>query len=329
MLAILMTGCLSQVAPLASVPEWYSTQQLQRSGWVIGYGDAAELDTAKAIARSDLSRTLQTHIRSELRLHKLSNNHTTDRRREQQIDEVSQATLTALVVLRSEQQDGRYYVAIGYDSRPLAERLFAEIATDAWRPTSAPTLLHQSQLLQPLFERLDFLPSMQLTVDQQHYRLGHALQSVRLRGEEIAELLPPQQSPYLTLKLIPSQSRYRPEQLFHLDITTRQAGWLSYLQLHQSGAVVQMIGNQRVAKGQALRYPEPTRYQGLITELSPTERSSRVTHLLLLCETTRDLSPFEPINSRPQHPYQSYRLDHLLTLLPGCEVTLLRQVISE
>ncbi|QEP43380.1 hypothetical protein D5085_09745 [Ectothiorhodospiraceae bacterium BW-2] len=229
-----------------------------------------------------------------------------------------------LTVVKSEQHQGRYFVALGYDHRPLAQRL----AALTWQPADNKTLLHQSPLLQPLQQQLGYPPQLQLQSSQRTYFISNGQQQVVLRQNELIQLFPDVTSQSLQLTLQPQLPDYPPEMLFQLQIESRQAGYLSYLQLLSEGATVALRKNYPVEANQQLIYPNPEQFDGLITELRPEQRSDTVSHWLLLCPEPRNLTPFEPISTRKGERYHSHHLDKLLILAEGCEVTIQQQRIQ-
>lgn len=126
-LLLLLSGCAS-TSPVAgnqaTAPVWYATQELQPDGFWVGYGDAVSLEEAKTLARADLSRSLSSRISSRMQVEtdvekgELVNHEVTSH-----VEEVSHATLSDLVTLKSEHLAGRYYVILGYDYQPLTQRV--------------------------------------------------------------------------------------------------------------------------------------------------------------------------------------------------------------
>ena len=326
-----LAGCSSQSRPAtapehAEVPAWYGQQSLKPTGYWVGYGDAPTLEAAKTLARADLSSTLSSQIRSQTRIKTRTG---TDAERskevEQQIEEISQTRLSDLTTLRSDQQQGRYYVSLGYDRRPLLQRLL-EILPDT-PTTERPQLLHSSALFQQIQTHTGKIPALQIHHQQHRYLISHGNSSVVVRNSELPLLFPQQQSSQLQINLQPQQVIYPPESLFHLQIQTQDSGYLSYLQIFADGATILNLSNQLVATNATIHYPDPERYDGLISEMPVGKSSTQVLHLIMRCQQPADLSLFEAISIQKGQEYQSYRLGDLDRVTRGCEITTRQQRI--
>lgn len=328
----ILNGCQS-VAPIVqsleqpAVPSWYTRQQLQPDGYWVGYGAGETLHAAKSRARADLSASLSSRIETQTRIETEVRDGQLQQQAERHIQEVSRAELSDLVTLRSEQQQGRYYLVLGYDHRPLLERVLAIVPPSKQSGVNPPQLLHRAPLWQQLKTHGGEVPELELYSKEQRYILATASGRVAVQADEIPQLMPQHHSPRLTLELQPLQQVYSSESLFTVKIKAQQQGYWSYIQIFGDGATVLMQANQMIQGQEVVVYPNPEQYEGLVTEIPKGEQSTQVLHLLMLCQQPRDLSVFESISIQAQQHYQSYQLGALNRLTQGCEVTTRHQQI--
>jgi|GEM_PF-1590583 len=325
--AALLVACKQSPAPAtqpdgeASVnaPAWYTSQAFEVPGYWLGYGDALTVEQAKALARADLAATFKTEIRASLRLDQSLDGDELIQRAQTRIDQFSSAEFEDLDVLRSEQHRGRYYIALGYDYRPLAQRLISKLkdrSLDTGSPQQIPV---RSHLFEQLEQSMGRVPAVRLHHERGRYLLSAGGNTVTVRDNEIEALFPQADSNELQIALTPTQSVYAPETLFKVSIAAHRAGRLSYLQVFGNGAVVLMLANQPVSAGERFDYPDPALYDGLVTELPPGRSATAVQHLVMFCTGPRDLSRLENLSSRANDRYQSYLLGEWNRWFTGCD----------
>ena len=307
----------TSAAPVVA-PLWFSSQSIQPEHYWVGYGSADELEQAKVSARADLSHNLRTQIDSQTQIQLELSGAQSAQSVQQTIQQVSRAELNNLEVLNSEQVGARYYVALGFDRRPLTQRVQANLALRPAHQTRD-NLLHQTPLFQQLNAQLGFMPELQLYSQQAQYYLTDGRANLLLRGDEISALWPRLNSDKLQFALEPQQASYAPNQLFFIQANAQQPGLLTYLQVFEQGETVLMHANQPIKPNQAWLYPDPKLYDGLITELAPHKERTQVLHWIMLCPTVQDVSAFEPISNQAHQRYQSHALATLLERATECK----------
>ena len=325
--ATLLGACKQSPAPTtqpdgeasANAPFWYARQAFEAPGYWLGYGDAQTLEQAKALARADLAATFRTEIRASLRLDQSLDGDELNRRAQTRVEQFTTARFDDLDVLHSEQQQGRYYIVLGYDHRPLAQRLMARLDGSPVDADSIQQVPMSSRLYQQIKQAIGRVPPVRLHHERGRYLLSAGTKTVALRDDEIDALYPQANSSELLFTLTPAQNVYAPETLFKAAITTQHSGHLSYLQVFGNGAVVLMLANQPVSAGQHIDYPDPSLYDGLVTELPTGQTATSVQHLVMLCGYPHDLSRLENLSSRANERYQSYLLGEWNRWFTGCD----------
>ena len=300
-------------------PEWYSGQGIKVAGYWVGYGDALTLEQAKAVARADLAATFKSEISASLRIDQNLNSDTLEQHAQSRIEQFTSAEFEDLDVLRSEQHLGRYFIVLGHDHRPLAQRLAVKLRDIPLESTRPQQLPQSSRLYQQLIKVMSAVPPLNLNHERGRYLISAGRLTVPVRDNEIESLIPQPRSNVLELALTPNMDVYAPETLFKVSLSTQQAGYLSYLQVFGNGAVVLMLANHPVNAGDRIHYPDPALYDGLITELPSGQTSTSVKHLTMVCPDQRNLSRLEHVSSRANEQYQSFLLGELNRWFAGCD----------
>jgi len=332
---ILLAACKQSPAPAPlldaasppSAPTWYTRQSFDAPGYWLGYGDAITLAQAKAMARADLSASFRAQVRSRIRIDRNLEGNALEQQAKSRIEQFSSAQFTDLKTLKSEQHSGRYFVVLGFDHRPLHQRLVSLLSRVPGDSRQSQQLPNDSRLYQQLEQTLGRVPPLQLYHEHGRYLLAAGGVSEAVRDEEIALLLPRPVSADIDFSLNPDQAVYAPETLFTVTMRPHQSGYLSYLQVFANGATVRLLANRRVEDGEQLSYPDPRLYDGLMTELLEDASSTTVQHLAVLCPNARDLSSLDDISSRAYEHYQSFQLGEWNRLFGDCAGQWLAQSI--
>ena len=308
-------------------PLWYSNQTIEVSGYWVGYGDAPTLEQAKALARADLAATFKVEISASLRLDQEVDGDEISQHAQTRVEQFTSAEFEDLDVLRSEQHLGRYFIVLGYDHRPLVQRLAVKLRNTTPESTRHQQLPQSSRLYQQLIQTMGAVPPLNLNHERGRYLLSAGGMTVPVRENEIESLIPQPRSNVLELSLAPNLRVYAPETLFNVWLSTKKTGYLSYLQVFGNGAMVLMLSSQQVSAGDRIDYPDPTFFDGLVTELPSGQTSTSVQHLVMLCPTQRDLSRLEHVSSRADQQYRSFLLGEWSRYFKDCEGQLLTQRI--
>ncbi len=310
-----------------AAPAWYARQAIDAPGHWVGFGDALTLEQAKAQASADLATTFKSEIRGSLRIDQSFDGDSLEQRAQSRIEQFTSAEFDDLSTLRSEQHAGRYYLVLGYDHRSLHQRLAARLNSEPGQSPARQQLPIASRLYQQLQSSLGQVPALQLNHERGRYLLSAGAQTWVVRDDEVESLYPQANSSELQLTLTPAQVVYAPETLFKTTIATQQSGYLSYLQVFGNGALALMFANQPVSTGERFDYPDPSLYDGLVTELPPDRAATSVQHMVMLCPDPRDLTRLESLSTRANEQYQGFLLGDWNRWFMGCDGRSLTQRI--
>lgn len=300
-----------------SAPNWYSDQKVFKEGYYVGYGEGESLGSAKTQARSDLSKQLKTTVQTYTQRSVSQNNSDIGIVSSSKVSEISEAELSDLEVIKSQQQNKKYYVALGMDFRPLVQRVQTKFA-NLDRQTKS-NFLKTTSLFKSLKEELGFFPNINLIGDGKAYFLKNGEQLLKVFQKEIPEIYPLISSNNIHFEIKSPRVPLTSGSLYHVNFYPKISGFLTYIQVFQSGDTALFFENMRVLKQQKLTYPDLLQYDGLVAELKPEQIRAQDLHLAILCPDPRPFNQLEKISSKSNLTYTK-NLHKLFTLIENCHV---------
>lgn len=324
---VLLLGCQSMVI---KTPVWFDQQSLKKTSYLIGYGQGATIDEAKAKAKQDLAQTLSSEVKSQQTFKSQLNSQGLEKTLEEDLQILSSARLSDLEVFKLEKLeklDSIYFVALGYDLRPLSQKVVDRIRF--FEENKEPSLIETSVVFQQLKDKLGFYPQLDIYSKNNNYYITSGEHEVQITQEELPSLFPLNKSKYLYLDLIPNKVVFGVDELFFVKVKSQTSGYLTYLQVFDTGETVLMDGNVPVESQKEYIYPDNAVYDGLITELTGVKNAARVAHIVLVCPSMKNFSHLDTISSQAHQKYKSYQLGRLNGLAKSCEVATAVQLIRK
>lgn len=308
-------------------PEWYEQQSISLPNYLIGYGQGDTIGEAKIKAKLDISQTMESNIKGEHTLTARLTQHGIEKTTEENIQILSSAKLSDLKALKTEKVGTTYYIALAYDLRPLSQKVIDKF--QIFQPTRQAGLLETNAMFQQLKKELGYYPKLTIYSKNQRYYISDGEQQQQVSTEEVPSLFPDAGRGQLQIELTPYKLVYEPEELFFVKTFSNKSGYLSYLQIFDSGETVLMQRNSRIQGKQNYLYPDNKFYDGLATELKPGKVIARVVHLAILCQEPRSFNAFDAISTKTYQDYDSYALGQLNDLTKDCETTSYIQLIRK
>jgi len=108
---------------LFATPKWFYSLDNNKSNYYIGYGEGKNIKEAKMNALNDISSQIEIKIKSEFE----SNINNYKKNISQKLNLSTNANLTDYKVLKVENKDNKYYVAIGYENIPNIDKFIKKL----------------------------------------------------------------------------------------------------------------------------------------------------------------------------------------------------------
>ena len=107
---------------LFAQPSWYNTIATKNYE-LIGYGVDHDLEIARDMAKSEISKQINPTITSNININKSLKNETYNKSIKKNIATSTNVTLQGLKIIKEENKDGLWYVATIYDNRTLLQKI--------------------------------------------------------------------------------------------------------------------------------------------------------------------------------------------------------------
>lgn len=307
-------------------PNWLMTlpfTQCQDSVYLCGVGQGESLPEAKTAARGDISKQLSAQVASKTEINTTLENGKVTRKANTKLVETSQVTLTGSIIqLAGEQIDDVWFVAIAYDKRAAENKLTSWLAK-APCEHGINNFLKQTPLLATGLSALACQPKLHLTKpagdkSNSQWSLSHSKGSLLLSKNHYESLFTSTTSDAFTLKT--SQTRLTPSQYYHVTVLTQQSGYLTLLQILESGQISVWLENKKVTTNDRVVFPDLRKYEGLTSEVPAGKSRTFDMNVALLCQQPIDTSRFEKVSMQHLTNQQS-QLNPLLKVMEQCEFT--------
>ncbi|MCP4408727.1 MAG: hypothetical protein GY807_13375 [Gammaproteobacteria bacterium] len=297
-------------------PDWYGNISHPSEPYaLIGYGRGESEQVARLLALDEIANQLRTHIRSYVEIQASKHNGQVDQSFEQQIQQETDLVLQEAVVIRREQSDSMVFIAMRYDHLPLIEKIKATSDAPCKEKNSNPYLA-ATPLMHQMQEVLGCQPRVQLVYQHGQWYLLVGGRLYAMSDVDYQKLFTPLTT--IGLDIRSSKKELHQGDIIFIEITSKEAGYINYLQVYKSGQVVVMLENHSVDAGSITQFPDPDQYDGLNIELPPGQTETRDLHLVLRCEEKKDWTHFERVGTTISH--REPRFGRLLQQMEGCTV---------
>lgn len=299
----------------AEAPVWFASFQQGGQNEIIGYGEGNNLDEAKANAKSDISKSIRSHIDSSFKAETSVNNTTVNHNAQSNIIETSNISITDTQLIKSEQTNGRFYVALRYDNLPL----YIKLAKRGGKLLcGSPHLyLAQTSIVLNLSSELNCSTAVDITRENNGWYLGLGEHRVVLNEVDFQKLMIETSSTSLTMKT--NKTLVHEDESYSLLFDgLPSSGYLSLFDVYEDGRVVVMQSNMKLspASKKALQYPDDVRSDvELSGGLLEVGKDTMDMHVALVSNESLKLSSFIPMGHAEEKGSRAYAFDQLLMLM--------------
>ena len=303
--------------PEITLPEWYLNLD-SAEHIVVGYGSGKSRQAARAQAAAEIAAFLQTRVSSTFKQSQQEeisadgeSSYSSSSSRALQLD--SAAELRELPTLEIERKNGLYYLALGYDTRPLVARIKASAACDGNDSQSQPATGYLAQI--PLGRELRQAGCNQrLALERRNsvWYLRYGDQSFWLDSNFIVEsIFSNAQAPGFELSLSAGNFLEAGSNFFvRLRHTgaLEQARYLSLFHVDSSGNVQSLFVNKPYPRaGELVEFPDSKTTKGL--KAIPERPNARSVEMLLAFSCAQSQAEFERYLPVAEDHYNSMNED--------------------
>lgn len=296
-------------------PAWFGTLSSSADFEIIGYGEGITLDEAKSNAKSDIAKSIRSHIDSTFSTHTSVNNSAVNHTAQSSIRETSNLTITDAQLKKSEQNNGRFYVALRYENLPLSTKLAKRGGQALCGKPNA--YLAQTPTLLNLSSELNCSVSVDITRENEGWYLGRGEHRNSMNNADFRALMI--ETSMGTLRIKSNRTLINEEETYTLNLEGLPAmGYLSLFDVYDDGRVVLMENNLNLAtkSKKEFLYPDDIRNDfELSGGVSEAGNDALDLYVVLVSKEPLKLSNFIPMGQRIEKGERAFAVDRLLTLM--------------
>ena len=299
----------------ADAPIWFGSLQSSADYEIIGYGEGLTLDEAKTNAKSDIAKSIRSHINSSFSTQTSVNNSTVDHNAQSTISESSNLTISDVELKKSEQNNGRFYVALRYENLPLSTKLAKSGGQSLCGKTNA--YLAQTPAILKLSGDLNCSVAVNITRENDGWYLGRGEYRSSMNNADFRELMI--ETSMGALRVKSNHSLVNEGEAYALNLEGLPiSGYLSLFDVYDDGKVVLMENNINLAKisKKAFLYPDDIRDDFQLSGgVSEAGRDALDLYIVLVSSEPLKLSSFIPMGQKVERGERAFAVDRLLVLM--------------
>ena len=223
---------------LFATPKWFYSLDNNKSNYYIGYGEGKTIKEAKNNALNDISSQIEIKIKSEFE----SNVNNYKKNISQKLNLSTNANLTDYKVLKVENKDNKYYVAIGYENIPNIDKFIKKLPKNS--KTSNNKFLNNTYLGKYIKEKIGKFIKFHIFNKDNKWYIAYG-NKIQILDKEIFDKL------YISMGEIKTNHKYN---IFHNDdiikvyIKVPFSGYVTLFDVNDKGEVYILMIN-KVKKG--------------------------------------------------------------------------------
>ncbi|MEA3314521.1 MAG: hypothetical protein U9Q30_01530 [Campylobacterota bacterium] len=256
---------------LFATPSWFYNIPLKNYE-IIGYGIDGNLQTARDIAKAEISKTIKIKISSNSNINKSLSNDKYQKSFKSNISTSTDATLQGIKILKEEYKDNQWYVSVIYDNR---------------------TLIQKINIKYPKFNKsnLKDIQNIKVIRKDNSWYLKIKDDLYLLNNQNFQQIFSNINNKNLTFQS--NKSIYKSQEQMQFKIATQDKGYVSILYSEANGKVGVILANKSIHK--RLVYPKQNDENQLIA-YNPTKNTIVEWYLCIYSKDKLELREFENIS---------------------------------
>jgi len=292
---------------LFATPVWFHNIP-HKNYELVAYGVDKNLQTARDIAKSELSKQIKVEISSNTNIDKYITNGAYNRSIKNSIQTSSNATLQGIEILKESIDGSFWYVSVKYDNRTLLQKIKAQQKNiQASRVSNS--YLNFTLLGRKIYKTLGYFPSLHLVRKNNFWYIEVDSKLFLLNQKDFVKLFSNTKSQNLKLSTNKRIYKYPEEIVFQID--TKKEGYISLLYSEQSGKVGIIAQNIKIQN--RLIFPALNAEDKLIA-FNPTKNTLKELYVAIYSKEKINLRAFEQISDNLLDE-SNYNFDKLLDIL--------------
>ncbi|MDH5464131.1 MAG: LPP20 family lipoprotein [Thiovulaceae bacterium] len=300
----------------AQAPFWFGALDKDQPDYmIIGYGESEDIESAKNLAKDDISKSIRTAIKSSFSSRTKVNGEDVDKSIAQSIEAKNSTILTNVKLLEQERIKGIWYVSMQYDNRPIEQKIANSFSKKFCVEN---TKTHPYIQASPLYKKLKKRVGCDLDISITRF---NKMWQVRALDNKLFPMAPldfeklffNKYNSNLDFSANKHVLKNGDEFLFYQS--SKQEGYTTLLTMYENGIVTVLESSALVAKNKKQILPSPERELELEAATLEDGSATFDLYILLYSKQPLDTSRFEYATQELASSENAYKFDELLDLM--------------
>jgi ferritin-like protein len=240
--------------PKRIIPEWYGT--LQDSSQMIGYGEGNSREAAILMARKEISESIQVQVSAETNINVTKSNKNITQDYTSTATAKTDVLLLETSVLREENQNNYWYIAISYDRGNLHKRLINMVSSSLCSPIKNEDYIVFTYLFTQIVQATGCRPNLKLEKANDGWMIDYNGQTRPLRDGDNFEDYFYSRVDNKGIVVNGSPSSVKNGKPFELQITSHEDGYISIYNVYGRGMVTELVSNIPISASKSVNFPK-------------------------------------------------------------------------
>lgn len=245
--------------PLFAVPSWYYKLKPQNSAVYIGYGVSDSGMKAKQDALSDIASQIFVVVDDSVRSRVKDNNGHINTYSESASSQKSFATICDYKLLKSEYDNGAYYVALSYENTPSLDKFvkkLKKLKKHSLVTQNPKNYLYSTLIGRDLQRKLGHKVAFNLVRKDKKWYIQHKNIMQVLDKKDFAKFFVTKINPKVSLHTNKRRDILHEGDKFYFKVKTEEDGYVTLLDVYENGTVATLVKNVPIKKGQIEKIPD-------------------------------------------------------------------------
>ncbi len=274
---------------LYATPQWFYNIP-SKNYEIIGYGIDENLQIARDIAKTEISKTIKIKIISNSNIKKSLTNDKYQKLFKSNISTSTDTTLQGIKILKEEQVDNQWYVSVIYDNRTLIQKI--NIKYPKFKESNLKDIKNIKVIRKDNDWYLKIKDNLYLLNDQNFKQIFSNINNKNLTFQS-------------------NKTIYKSQDQMQFKITSKEKGYVSILYSETNGKVGVILSNQKI--NQKFVYSKQNDENQLIS-YNPTKNTIVELYICIYSKSKLDLREFENISDNLLDE-SNYSFDKLLDII--------------
>jgi len=275
---------------LLANPDWFYNLKHTGKHEVIGYGADADLSKAKQSAISDITNSISVSVSSSVNISSSDTGGKAKQNSSVNLQTESKAVLSGVEFIKTEQQNGIWYVVARYDNSPLEVKLKRMLPKNIKNEKQNKYLKHTwavRSLNAYIGKKLDY----KITRKDNLWQLRYGDILIPITQEDLYKFFSNQKNSKISIKA--NQNIYRQNDEMYFNIKQKEKGYVSILYVEHNGKVGVLLNNKKSFK--SFRYPEANS-EDIFKIANPYGKTIREMYVVVFSKQPISLHEFENVS---------------------------------